>query len=462
MDTLHQRIAGSGGQSFVRDYQPQWANGLHAAGLRLRDKPIPIYLAIAEVPKPAKVLTASWMPHLLLALFKTLDYSLANSEKREVLFSSLLNRQELLLLDIGRLPRISDLFGRFDTFLQRNEQTAVPAVIEANFNNVEGLFIHHLSGVAGRQLLADLDMTGDISFPSVLWQFWQWLLWRYQQSRTAPPVPTIGILWEPGHQLKDVELTHAAECFRRWGHSQGIRVLAGDWRSVAYSSRHGWTVQGQPVHVIWKNVGPFYPLEIAGTAYERLPRADPEEICVLSDILGRLLGSKWLFEALWNPEYRPIFSKSEWRAIQLFVPWTTEVRDGAAVDEHGRMIPDLVAWLCEHKDELVLKPVLGSHAEGVLIGQETADDQWHWGLSAALSSGGWIVMRYIEPEVVELPVLNKRSEQVEWQRLFADCNFYVFGGHPGSVIRRASQGRILNIAQDAPDDTPRGGVLITA
>ena len=154
MHSLRQRIDASGGHGFVRDYQPQWENRLHSAGLRLRDRPVPIYLGVAQVTSSAKAVAEVWLPYLMLALFKTLAYCLAHQEKKDILFSSLLNRQELQLLDVGRLPRFADLFGRFDTFLRREGKSTVPTVIEANFNNVEGLVIHHLSGLGGRQLVA--------------------------------------------------------------------------------------------------------------------------------------------------------------------------------------------------------------------------------------------------------------------------------------------------------------------
>ena len=50
-------------------------------------------------------------------------------QQHRCLLSSLHNRQELLLLDVGRFLRTSDLFGRFDTFLRYEGQPSLAIAI---------------------------------------------------------------------------------------------------------------------------------------------------------------------------------------------------------------------------------------------------------------------------------------------------------------------------------------------
>lgn len=463
MQQVQQRIDAMGGSGFIRDYHAYWEAYLREAGLRLKNRPIPLYLTIDPIPKSADQAALGLLPYLVTALGKGLVYCLTDQKQRRRLFSSLHNRQELLLLDVGRFPRTSDLFGRFDTFLRYEGRAAIPTVIEANFNNVEGLYYQHLAQQAGRHFLAALDMTDAVRLPSVLWQFWSWLLWRYESSRPSPPTPTIGIVWDPGHVVKDVELPLAAECLRRWGHKEGIRVITANWRSVAYSSRCGWTVAGRRVQIIWKNVGPYYPDDISETDYRHLSTARPEEICVLSDILGRLMGSKWLLEMLWNPRHRFLFTPREWWAIHMLVPWTIEVGDGASEGPQGEQIPDLLRWLCRNRSRLVLKPVLGSHGEGVLLGLEAEQSTWDETVYKAASSGGWVAMLYVHPGEVELPVVeNGRQKSVSWKTFYSDCNYYVLGRRPVGVIRRVAQDRLLNIARENNKYSQGGGMLVAA
>lgn len=462
MHQVQQRIDALGGSSFVRDYHTHWEAWLFEAGLRLNYRSIPFYLAIDPIPCSADQAAVYWLPNLVTALGKSLAYCLTHSEQRRRLFSSLRNRQELLLLDIGRLPRISDMFGRFDTFLRYNGRAHMPTIIEANFNNVEGLYYQHLVQQAGYDFLTALGMPNAVRLPSVLWQFWRWMLRRYQASRPSPPTPTIGIIWEPGHVVKDIELPLAAECLRRWGHNEDVQVVTADWRSAAYSSRHGWTIDGQRVQIIWKNVGPYYPDDICETDYRYLSAAAPEEVCVLSDILGRLMGSKWLLEMLWNPRLRFLFTPREWQAIRRMVPWTVEVRDGVSEGPQGEKIPDLPRWLCRNRTKLVLKPVLGSHGEGVHLGLEVEQDSWNNTVHKAAGSGGWVAMLYVQPGQVDLPlVAGERQNSETSQTFFTDCNYYVLGGWPAGVIRRVAQDRLLNIARENNGQSS-GGMIMAA
>ena len=462
MNSILRHLDRAGGDVFIRDYQPGWEAKMAQAGLTLRDRRIPTFAAVVPTSFSAQWLATTLFPYLTQALYKVLQYVLSHPIQRETLLTSLTNRQELMLLDVNRLPRLADIFGRFDTFLHYENGMALPRVIEANFNNVEGLLFSHVSAQGGQCLLEELGLRQSYTFPSALWQLWHWFLRRYACSRPAPEVPTLGIIWEPGHLVKDVELVQAAELFRRWGYELGIQVILGSWQMLDHTSQSGWTLKGRPIHILWKNIGPFYPQTLGESVYGRLPHTDPSELCVLSDILGRLLGSKWLLEGLWNEKNRFLFTAKEWQAIQLLVPWTAEVVNGYAVGPDGQRIPDMLRCLSRHKDALVLKPVLGSHGEGVYVGIDTEQTVWDQALGQALG-GGWIVMTFVSPEQVTLPVADPDDDwQVIWRKLYADCNFYVFGGRCGAVVRRASQDRILNVAQKTVDGRPAGGLLISA
>lgn len=461
MITVRDRIESLGGQCFLRDYQPVWEAELRASGFRLGTGRLPVFLTIDETPRSALLLARTHLPHLTSALHKALARSLAVRESRTRVMESLQNSQVVRLLDAGRVARAADLMGRYDTFLERHGNQLVPRVIEANFNNVEGSLYQHLGLGGVRDLAGELGLSIPAATPTPLEHLWCWMLARFRAHRTAPAAPTIGIAWDTGNFVKDVELPAAAELFRRWGHGTGVEVVTGDVHSLD-RARRGWVLDGQPIDLLWKNTGPLYPAGLDRTPFALLPRTDPAELVVLSDVVGRLLGSKWLFEVLWNPHAQGLFSARELAAIRVMVPWTAELHDGPSHHADGSVIADMLSWVSQHRDSLVLKPALGSHGEGVLVGPSASQSEWDGAVSRGLSSGGWIVMEYVAPEEMVLPVADPhRDWRTSWQTELVDCNFYVYGHRVGGALRRAAVGPILNVAQDTSDGHPGGGLLIS-
>ncbi len=455
-----ERIERLGGERFIREYQPVWEAELGASGFRLGTERLPVFLTIDETPASAQKLARTHLPYLTSALHKALARSLEVPTSRARVLASLQNAQVVRLLDVGRTPRAADLMGRYDTFLQRQGQEIVPRVIEANFNNVEGSVYQHLSIGSLRDLASELGLSLPAASPTSLEQLWGWLLTRFRAHRTAPDAPTIGIAWDPGNKVKDVELAAAAECFRRWSHGTGIEVVTADVRSLE-RARRGWVLDGHGIDLLWKNTGPLYPDGLDKMPFVHLPRTDPAELVVLNDVVGRLLGSKWLFEVLWSPDAQSLFSAREQAAIRMMVPWTAELHDGPSHHRDGSLLPDMLPWVSQHRHDLVLKPAIGSHGEGVLVGRSATQHDWDGAVGRAMS-GGWIVMEYVAPQLMELPVADPADEwQTTWETELVDCNFYVYGNRVGPSLRRAAAGPILNVAQDTSDGRPGGGLLIS-
>ena len=460
MIPVAERIEHAGGAQFVRDYQPVWEAELAASGFKLGTGRLPVFLTIDETPASAKRVARTLLPHLTTALNKALARSLALPAQRERIMASLLNQQMVRLLDAGRAPRADDLMGRYDTFLERRGHCVVPRVIEANFNNVEGMLFQHLAMIGMRDLAAELGLPVPATEPSALEQFWRWLLARYRAHRTAPAAPTLGIAWDFGHLVKEIELPWTAEWFRRWAHGSGIEIVTGDVRALEPWPR-GWVLDGRPIDVLWKNTGPLYPAGLDRLPFAALPRTDPTDLVVLSDVVGRLLGSKWLFEVLWDADAQRLFSRSELVAIRTMVPWTAELHDGPSHRIDGSVLPDLLSWVSDNRDRLVLKPAIGSHGEGVLVGRAVTQHDWDTALSRA-TAGGSIVMEYVDPEEMVLPVADPDDRwRVAWRTELVDCNFYVYSGRVGCPIRRAAVGPILNVAQDTSSEGAGGGLLIS-
>jgi uncharacterized circularly permuted ATP-grasp superfamily protein len=67
------------------------------------------------------------------------------------------------------------------------------------------------------------------------------------------------------------------------------------------------------------------------------------------------------------------------------------------VDTHRLDDPDECAWVLEHLDELVLKPVDGSGGKGLVIGPQASDEELHdLGAAIRLDPRAWIAQRVVQ------------------------------------------------------------------
>jgi uncharacterized circularly permuted ATP-grasp superfamily protein len=109
---------------------------------------------------------------------------------------------------------------------------------------------------------------------------------------------------------------------------------------------------------------------------------------------------------------------------------------------HGVEV-DLLPFVLEHRESLVLKPAHGYGGRSVLVGDETAPDAWAAAAVAGLAEP-WVVQDRVTIPEEPFPVVEGGSLRFEALKVNANP-FYAAGAEVGAVTR-VSRSSVINVS----------------
>jgi hypothetical protein len=159
---------------------------------------------------------------------------------------------------------------------------------------------------------------------------------------------------------------------------------------------------------------------------------------------------KSCFEIFTDPQYAQHFTMDERNIFRRHVLWTRVLRDTRTSDSLGELA-DLLEFVRENREILVIKPNRAYGGEDVLIGPSTSQGEWEQAIERAMSEpGAWVTQRLARIPVYEFPVV------AEDGTIQITPFYVVYGFAPTkyglAILGRASQKQVVNVAQ-------RGGML---
>lgn len=165
-------------------------------------------------------------------------------------------------------------------------------------------------------------------------------------------------------------------------------------------------------------------------------------VCLVNPFRSELLSHKYLFALLTDECHDFGFTSEEAVAIRAHVPWGRILREGYSTDAAGRRI-DLLEYVRNNKDGLVLKPAHAAGGKGVCLGWRCDETQWTEALIEAVD-GEFIVQEKIEVTREEYPVMEKGFAL---QEFYEDTDPFHFPSGYSAVLTRISSAEITNVAQ---------------
>lgn len=155
-----------------------------------------------------------------------------------------------------------------------------------------------------------------------------------------------------------------------------------------------------------------------------------------------ILSDKAILAVLTDDRFSSHFDIDQTELIAHHIPWTRLVRGGTTTTDPERRRIELIPYIRENKDNLVLKPSNATRGEHVLVGRLTSSERWDEQIEWAATKP-YVVQEYVRPGKVTALHLSSRS--VKKMVYGIDC--YVFGGRLVGFNSRASLDPVMNVGR---------------
>ncbi|HUF25847.1 MAG TPA: hypothetical protein VMM18_02600 [Gemmatimonadaceae bacterium] len=270
------------------------------------------------------------------------------------------------------------------------------------------------------------------------------LLDAYRQWSGSNRLPRIAIV-----DWSDVPTRSEFLLFQDYFRRQGVGCVLADPRTMEY--RAGVLLaEGGPVDLIYKRVLISELIADGGLDQPLVRAVRARAACMVNPFRCKILHKKSSLAVLGDERNAHLFSPEEQRAIEAHIPWTRVVEERRTLHEETKV--DLVPWIAEHRERLVLKPHDEYGGKGIVLGWEVSDELWRDTLAIALREP------YIVQERVPLPSEPYPSlvdgKVVIADRMLDTAPYVAYGRYVDGCLTRLSTAALLNVTAGGGSTVP--------
>ena len=269
----------------------------------------------------------------------------------------------------------------------------------------------------------------------------------YQEflGRQPERAPHIAII-----DLKGMPTQKEFELFREYFESQGYPSVIASPDELEFRDDR-LRVRDFEIDIVYKRllVNEYLPVMQEQSALLEAYRA--RAICMVNSFRSKIIHKKALFAVLTDARYKSLFTAAEQEMVKAHVPWTRRVRSGKS-DYFGKEI-DLLEFIGEHRDRLVLKPNDDYGGHGIYIGWNIDEIGWDEALHNALANGDYLVQERVPTAREIFPALTPQ-DTIQFVEQLVDLDPLLFNGKVGAAFTRLSSNELANV-------TAGGGMVPT-
>ena len=242
----------------------------------------------------------------------------------------------------------------------------------------------------------------------------------------------------------------ADELFKEYFESRGYPAVICSPDELEFS-RGRLNVGDLEIDIVYKRllVNEYLPIMKQHPALLDAYRA--RAICMVNSFRSKIIHKKALFAVLTDARHAKLFNEEERSMILGHVPWTRQVRAGRS-DYYGEEI-DLLEFISERRERLVLKPNDDYGGHGIYIGWNTDEISWDEALHHALGNGDYLVQERVPTAREVFPALTTGGT-IAFAEQLVDLDPLLFNGKVGSAFTRLSSNELANV-------TSGGGMVPT-
>lgn len=231
--------------------------------------------------------------------------------------------------------------------------------------------------------------------------------------------------------------------------AQGCRVKIADPSALEY--RNGRLFIGDfIVDLVYKRLLVSELIAKFGLKHPLIDAVRDRAVCMANGFGVQLLCKKIMFALLSDPTCIQELQADIVRAISRHIPWTRKVRESKTTYK-GQNV-DLVPFVEQNKERLVLKPSGEYGGKGVVLGWESDSSTWNEALRMSLS-GSYIVQERVPlGEEIYPSIVN---DELRFEKRFMDLDPYVWEGKQieGCGVR-LSRAALLNVSAGGGSAAP--------
>jgi uncharacterized circularly permuted ATP-grasp superfamily protein len=164
----------------------------------------------------------------------------------------------------------------------------------------------------------------------------------------------------------------------------------------------------------------------------------------------QILQKKSLFAILSDPTFDLQFSPDVASAVRSHIPWTRKVRE--CKTGYQNQTVDLIPFILENREHLVLKPNSEYGGKGVVLGWEAGEPEWSNAINEAMSAS-YLVQERVPVGREVFPSI--RDGSLHFDERYLDLDPYVWDGEriQGCGVRLSSLA-LLNVSAGGGSATP--------
>jgi hypothetical protein len=198
------------------------------------------------------------------------------------------------------------------------------------------------------------------------------------------------------------------------------------------------TAGGEPVQLVYRRAL-FEDLDLAGPL---VAAARDRRVVLVNPFRARVANNKKLFALLGDPRFSDLVSRAEADVVAQTIPWTRVLRPGRV--SYGEWVVDLLGFVADNRERLVLKPASDHGGRGVLLGVQTPQAEWEAAIAEYADGEEFVVQEYVPVPEEMFPVVAGGHVEMRLKRF--NINPFAIGGRYAGTITRISDQAVINVS----------------
>jgi uncharacterized circularly permuted ATP-grasp superfamily protein len=257
------------------------------------------------------------------------------------------------------------------------------------------------------------------------------------RSHTCAENPRVAIV-----DLSSVRTRPDQEILREEFIKRGLFTLLADPRELQIAGGR-LVAEGQPVDLVYRRTVMSEVLAIENEAPAFFEAYEKGLAVFVNSFRCYLSEDKAFFAILTDERFADLLSPSERDFVAAHLPWTRKVEDRKT--RWRQQTIDLLPWIEDHREQLVLKPTHGYGGESVTVGSSVDDRRWSHAIQTAAGKGGWIAQEKVEIPEEDFPVFDPAGT-LSFESLKVNTNPFYVGGAPVGAVTRISRDAVINVS----------------